>query len=535
MTQERVYYTPLSPLSFLERSAFVFREKTAVVHGEKRYTYPELYARARRLGSALKARGIEKGDRVAFLAPNVPPTLEAHYGVPLAGGVLVAINTRLVSEEILYILNHSGSKMLFVDTELSSLIEPIKDKLETVEAIVNIRDTDADSPLEGPEYEEFLASGSEEHLPMPVEDENEIISINYTSGTTGFPKGVMYTHRGAYLNALSEALALNMTSNTNYLWTLPMFHCNGWCYTWGVTAVGGTHVCLRKVDPEVIFRLIKDEEVSHFCGAPTVLITLSSHPAADDFRLDHPLNIGTAGAPPSPTIIQTMEDMGARINHLYGLTETYGPHTICEWQPQWDDLPAEERSRIKARQGVPFITAVDLRVVNDGMVDVSPDGETIGEVVMRGNNVMKGYFQQTDATDEAFRGGWFHSGDLGVMDPDGYISLRDRKKDIIISGGENISTIEVENTIYKHPDVLEVAVIAVPHEKWGEVPKAIVSLKPGANCSEQDIMDFCRQHLPGFKCPKGVSFRELPKTSTGKIKKFELREEEWEGKDKRIN
>ncbi len=535
MVEERVYYTPLSPLSFLERSACVFREKTAVVHGEKRYTYPQLYSRVRRLAGALKAQGIRKGDRVAFLAPNIPQTLEAHYGVPLAGAVLVAINIRLLSDEILYILNHSGSKILFVDTELASLIEPIRDKLKTVETIVNIKDTQVSSPLEGMEYEEFISLGTEEPLPSPVEDENETISINYTSGTTGFPKGVMYTHRSAYLNALGEALELNMNSSTVYLWTLPMFHCNGWCFTWGVTAVGGTHVCLRKVDPEVIFRLIKEEKVSHFCGAPTVLITLSSHPMAKDFHLEQDLHIGTAGAPPSPTIIQTIEKMGARISHLYGLTETYGPHTICEWQARWDELPAEERSRLKARQGVSYITAVDLRVVDDDMNDLPADGESMGEVVMRGNNVMKGYFQQPDATEEAFRGGWFHSGDLGVMDPDGYISLRDRKKDIIISGGENVSTIEVENTIYKHPDVLEVAVIAVPHEKWGEVPKAIVALKPGTDPTEQDIIDFCRQHLPGFKCPKAVSFKQLPKTSTGKIKKFELREEEWAGQEKRIH
>jgi fatty-acyl-CoA synthase len=535
MIDKRVNYTPLSPLSFLERSAYVFREKTAVIHGDQRYTYPQFYERVRRLASALKAAGIEKEDRVAFLAPNIPPTLEAHYGAPLAGGVLVAINTRLHSDEILYILNHSGSKILFVDTELSPLIEPIADKLNTVRRFVNIRDSDADSGLDGPEYEEFLAAGSDDPLSIPVEDENETISINYTSGTTGFPKGVMYTHRSTYLNAISEAMELNMNSSSIYLWTLPMFHCNGWCYTWAVTAVGGTHVCLRKVDPEVIFSLIREEKVSHFCGAPTVLITLSSHPAAEGFKLEHDLRIGTAGAPPSPTIIQQMESMGAEITHLYGLTETYGPHTICEWQPQWDQLPPEERARLKARQGVSFITAVELRVVDGNMNDVPPDGETIGEVVMRGNNVMKGYFKQPDATAEAFQGGWFHSGDLGVMDPDGYISLRDRKKDIIISGGENISTIEVENAIYKHPDVLEVAIIAIPHEKWGEVPKAFITPKPGANLSEEDIISFCRQHLPGFKCPKAVSFGELPKTSTGKIKKFELREEEWKEKEKRIH
>ncbi|RMF90654.1 MAG: long-chain-fatty-acid--CoA ligase [Nitrospinota bacterium] len=532
---EPVYFTPLTPLVFLERSAAVFRDKTAVVYGETRYTYQEFQARVYRLAHALRRIGIQKDDRVAFLAPNIPPMLEAHFGVPFAGGVLVAINIRLSPDEIAYILNHAEAKVLFVDTAFASLIEPIREKLEFTRTFVNIADEE-ESGLEGPEYEEFLQSGSPEPIAWSLQDEYDLISINYTSGTTGRPKGVMYHHRGAYLNALGEVLETGMNSDSVYLWTLPMFHCNGWCFTWGVTAIGGTHVCLRKFDPAAVFALIQQERVTHFCGAPTVLISLVNHPAAQGFRLDYPLRVVTAAAPPSPTILQKMEELGAEVTHVYGLTETYGPHTVCEWQAPWDALSPEERARKKARQGVPYIIAgTDLRVVDEQMRDVPADGTTMGEVVMRGNNVMKGYFKQPEATAEAFRGGWFHSGDLGVMHPDGYIELRDRKKDIIISGGENISTIEVEQTIARHPAVLEVAVIAIPDDKWGEVPKAFVTLKPGMTATEEEIITFCREHLAHFKCPKAVEFGELPKTSTGKIQKYLLREKEWAGYEKRIH
>lgn len=533
--EDRVYYTPLTPINFLVRSAAVFPSKTAVVYKDKRYNYQEFYNRVNRLASSLQKAGVERGDRIAFLCPNIPPLLEAHYGVPLAGAILVAINIRLAPPEILYILNHSGAKVLFVDTALARLIEPIRQELQATKKFVLIADEESSTVLEGPEYEEFLATGSAEPLKVVLEDENETITINYTSGTTGMPKGVMYTHRGAYLNAMGEALETKMSSYSNYLWTLPMFHCNGWCFTWGVTAVGGTHVCLRAIDPDKVFELIEKEKITHFCAAPTVLIMLSSSPRAGTLKIDHKLNIVTAGAPPSPTIIQKMEAMGAEITHVYGLTETYGPHSICEWQPQWDNLPLEERAGIKARQGVPYIHALEMRVVDENMADVPRDGQTMGEVIMRGNNVMKGYYLQEGATKEAFRGGWFHSGDLAVVHENGYIEIKDRKKDIIISGGENISTVEVENVIYKHPAVQEVAVVAVPHEKWGEVPKAFIVPKPGTNLTADEIIEFCRQNLAHYKCPKAVEFGELPKTSTGKIQKYILREKEWKGYDKRVH
>jgi fatty-acyl-CoA synthase len=535
---DQVYYTKLTPQSFLDRSAYVFRQKTAIVYGDQSLTYPEFAGRVNRLASALRAWGLQRLERVAFLCPNIPPLLEAHFGVPLAGGTLVAINTRLSSDEIVYILNHSESRLLFVDTELASLVAGRESELQTVQTIVTIVDEQASAPgqrLAGPTYEEFLAGGQPGPVESWLEDENDMISINYTSGTTGHPKGVMYTHRGAYLNALGEALELGLDSRSNYLWTLPMFHCNGWCFTWGVVAVGATHVCLRKFDPAGVIDLIMRQEITHFCGAPTVLIMLANHPAIKTLQLQRPLHIATAAAPPSPTILQAMESLGAKISHLYGLTETYGPHTICEWQSQWDTLPAEQRARLKARQGVAYIHAAELRVVDEHMHDVPADAETMGEVVMRGNNVMKGYFKNPEATVQAFRGGWFHSGDLGVMHPDGYIELRDRAKDIIISGGENISTIEIERAIYQHPEVLEVAVIAIPHEKWGEVPKAFVTLKPGAAVTAAALIAFCRQHLASFKCPQAVEFGELPKTSTGKIQKFKLREKEWAGFEKRIH
>jgi fatty-acyl-CoA synthase len=535
MVQAAVNYTPLTPLSFLVRSAYVYPEKIAVVYRDTRYTYGQLQQRVNRLATALHGVGVRPGDRVAFLCPNTPPMLEAHYGVPLAGGILVAINIRLSPPEIAYILNHSGAKVLCVDSELADLIRPLRDQLTSLETVVNIYDSAPQEGLDGPDYEAFLAGASEARLDKPVQDENDAISINYTSGTTGNPKGVMYTHRSAYLNALGEILEVGLNHRSTYLWTLPMFHCNGWCFTWGATAVGATHVCLRRVDPEDIFRLIETEKVSHFCGAPTVLISLVNHPRAQTATFPRKLHVTTAGAPPSPTVIANMEALGAEIFHVYGLTETYGPHSICAWHEEWDALPAEERARKKARQGVPYIVAEDMRVVDDHMQDVPADATTLGEVIMRGNNVMKGYYEQPEATTEAFRGGWFHSGDLAVMHPDGYAELRDRKKDIIISGGENISTIEVENTIYQHPAVQEVAIIAIPDEKWGEVPKAFVLPKPGMQPTAEEIMAFCRERLARFKCPKAIEFGEIPKTSTGKIKKYELREKEWKGYASRIH
>jgi fatty-acyl-CoA synthase len=508
---QAVHLSRLTPLAFLERTAAVFPDRVAVVDGDRRLTWAAFRDRARRLAVTLQEYGIGKDDRVAYLAPNTTEMLEAHYGVPAAGAVLVAINIRLTAEEIAYILGHSGARIVVVDPSLAHLVA----------------DADVERVLvtgDGGSYEAFLASAGAGEPEDRLASEDDTISINYTSGTTGRPKGVMYTHRGAYLNALAEAAHARFDSRSVYLWTLPMFHCNGWCFTWAVTAAAATHVCLPKVDPPLVWRLLEEEGVTHMNGAPTVLVMLGADPAAK--RLAQPLLVTTAGAPPPPAVIERTEALGFAVNHVYGLTETYGPITICEWNPGWDELDTDARARLKARQGVQMLTADRVRVVDADMRDVPADGETIGEVVMRGNNVMKGYFDDEPATAEAFRGGWFHSGDLGVMHPDGYIELRDRAKDIIISGGENISTIEVEQALVRHPDVLEAAVIAIPDEKWGERPKAFVTLSEGAAITEVELIAFSREHLPGFKAPSEVEFGELPKTSTGKIKKYELRERE---------
>ncbi len=521
-----VYRTELTPASFLTRSAYVFPQKTAVVHGSRRHSYAQLGERVHRLASALRGAGMKKHDRVAFLCPNIPAMLEAHFGVPAAGGILVAINTRLASDEIAYILKHSGSRFLFVDAELEGLVKPVD---LTGVRVVRVDDTGA----VGDPYEDFLATGAPDPLESWLEDEDETLSINYTSGTTGRPKGVMYSHRGAWVNAVGEVLEAGMSFDTTYLWTLPMFHCNGWCFTWGVTAVAGTHVCLRRVEAARIWELIDTEGVTHYNGAPTVHVGVVNDPKAH--RLRRPVTVCVAGAPPSPTLLGKLKELGFRPVHVYGLTETYGPHTVCAWHAEWDALPPEEQARLAARQGQGYALFDLVRVVDTNMHDVPRDGETLGEVIMRGNNAMKGYFEQRDATAEAFRDGWFHSGDLAVWHPDGYVELRDRKKDIIISGGENISTIEVEQTIVRHPAVLECAVVAVPDAKWGERPKAFVTLKPGKSATERDIIEFCRQHIAHFKCPAAVEFGDLPKTSTGKVQKFVLREKEWRGQAKRIN
>jgi fatty-acyl-CoA synthase len=531
--------TELTPLLFMERAARVYATRTGAVYGRRRLTYADLGRRVRKLATALRQAGIRRGDRVAFMAPNVPALLEAHFGVALAGGVLVAINTRLNADEVSYIVNHSGARLYFVDAELAHAAGPQRESLPTVENVITIDDPEfaagVSRVFDGPEYETFINVEPDAALAFRVPHEDDMYSINYTSGTTGRPKGVMYTHRSAYLNALSEIIAHRLEPSSAYLWTLPMFHCNGWCFPWAVTGAGSRHVLLRKVDPPVVWRLVTEEGVTHFNGAPTVLIMLINDAAAPQGRLRHPLRIATGGAPPSPTLLAQWEAIGAELTHLYGLTETYGPHTYCDWQPEWTVLPADERARLRARQGVPNLVACELRVVDGEMEDVPADGQAMGEVVMRGNNVMQGYFEQPDATAEAFRGGWFHSGDVAVMHPDGYIELRDRKKDIIISGGENISTIEVEQAIARHPDVLEVAVIAVPDEKWGEVPKAFVMLKEGRSVTAAELIAHCRTQLARFKCPKAVEFGPLPKTSTGKVQKFVLRNKEWSGRDKRIH
>ncbi|MDP9434909.1 MAG: acyl--CoA ligase family protein [Actinomycetota bacterium] len=531
-----VHVTPLTPLAFLGRAAEVFPDKTAVVHGERRLTYRELAAEATRLARALQASGVSPGDRVAYLCPNTPEMLVAHFGVPLAGAVLVAINTRLNPEEVHYICDHSGAKLLVADLELHKLVAPVVDQLESVAEVVGVPDplaADGGVAVPGPTYAGLLERGSDEPLPWAVEDELSTITINYTSGTTGRPKGVMYTHRGAYLNALGEVVHSAHSPQSVYLWTLPMFHCNGWCTTWGVTAVGGTHVCLRAVRADVVWRLLDEESVTHLNGAPTVLVTIANAPEAH--QLDRELVVTTAGAPPSPTIIARMQELGSRIVHVYGLTETYGPYTVNEQQPGWAGLPPQERARLQARQGVGMVQAERVRVVDGEMRDVPRDGATMGEIVMRGNNVMKGYFADEEATERAFRGGWFNSGDLGVQHPDGYIELRDRAKDIVISGGENISTVEVEQAVDSHPAVLEVAVIGVPSEKWGERPKAFVVLKPGEQVSEADLLAHVGSRIARYKVPESVEFVDtLPKTSTGKVQKFELREKEWAGHSSRV-
>ena len=535
MVNNSVSYEPLSPLSFLDRSAYVFPNKPAVVYKDRSYTYAQLNERVGKLAGALKQVGVGKGDRVAFLVHNIPEMLEGHYGPMRLGAVLVAINIRLSSREIGYIINHSGAKVLVFDTELAPVIRDLKDDVPGVGTFVQVVDeAPRDEDIPGPDYESFLASAPAGDARTPLESELDSISINYTSGTTGMPKGVQYHSRGAYLTSLGAALEIGMNSKTNYLWTLPMFHCNGWCFTWAVTAVGGTHVCLRRVEPAEVFRLIKDEGVTHMCAAPTVITSLYSSPDANENSFEG-VTILTAGAPPAPQVIRTVEGMGAKIEHGYGLTETYGPHTICEIQPGWGDLPVEEVARLKARQGVPYITAEPgLRVVDENMNDVPKDGKTMGEVAMRGNMVMTGYFNDDEASAKAFEGGWFHSGDLAVWHPDDYIELMDRAKDVIISGGENISSQEVEKVIMEHPSVLELCVVGVPDDRWGEVPKAFVVKRQGTEVTEDEIIQFTRDRIAHFKAPKFVEFGDLPKTATGKIQKYILRDKEWEGREKRI-
>ena len=517
--------TELDPLAFLKRSATLHPDRVAVVHGDLRRTYGELEARVNRLASALRGRGLEPRDRVAVLSPNAPALLEAHFGVPAAGGVLVAINARLSEPEIRAILAHSGARFLLADAELMGSVADPPAGLE----VVRVDDTAApDDP-----YEQLLAEGDPAAAPRVLGDEEDPISINYTSGTTGTPKGVVYTHRGAYVNALGEVIEAELGHRPVYLWTLPMFHCNGWCYPWAVAAAGGTQVCLRAVDPGEIWRLLREEGVTHYCGSPTVQIGLVNHP--DAAPLERPVTAMVAAAPPSPTLLGRLAELNIRVVHVYGLTETYGPHTVATERDGWEEATPDERAALLARQGQGYTTADLVRVVDEEMADVPRDGATMGEVVMRGNNVMAGYFDAPETTAQAFRGGWFHSGDLAVWHADDAIELRDRGKDIIISGGENISTIEVEQLVCRHPAVLECAVVAIPDERWGERPKAFVTLKDGATADEREIIDFCRERIAHFKAPDAVEFGPLPKTSTGKVQKFALREREWKGREKRIN
>jgi len=525
-------YAALTPLGFLERAAAVFPDKTAVIHGERAYSYRAFNERCCRLASALAKAGVAPGDTVAVLAGSVPATLEAHYGVPMLGAVLNAMNFRLDAATVAFCLAHGEAKVFIVDREFAEVGRKAVAQVERQPIVVEIDDPVATYPegtlhITSVEYEDFIASGDPAFRWRPPADEWQAISLNYTSGTTGNPKGVVYHHRGAFLNAIGDVLTFGLDSRAVYLWTLPMFHCNGWAFTWGVTAAAATHVCLRRVDPALIYPMIKRHGVTHMCGAPIVLNMLANAPDAVKVKFDRTVDVATGGAAPPGVVIEAMERDGFRVLHLYGLTETYGPNTVCEWQSEWATLPLQERTRRMARQGVRYLTSEDLKVADpETMTERPRDGKTIGEVMLRGNTVMRGYLKNPSATAAAFRGGWFHTGDLAVRHPDGYVEVKDRSKDIIISGGENISSLEVEEVLYRHPQVLEAAVVARPDDKWGETPCAFVTPRHSAdNLSAQDIIAWCRDNLAHFKVPRTVVFGPLPKTSTGKIQKFVLREQ----------
>ena len=518
-------FAALSPSGFLLRAARVYPDKLAVVHNATRLTYLSLYHRCRQFADALRRRGIRPGDTVAVMAPNVPALLEAHYGVPMAGAVLNALNYRLDARSIAFILAHGQAKLLIADREFSSIVKEALNELTGPMPLVEIDDGTGAS-LGGTEYEDFLAEGDPAAAWAGPEDEWEPIALNYTSGTTGNPKGVVFHHRGAFLNAIGNAVTLGLDRASVYLWTLPMFHCNGWTHTWAVTAMAGTHVCLRRVEPAAIFEAIAKHRVTHLCGAPIVLNMLVHAPDTAKRRFDHVVEVATGGAAPPSAVIEAMERMGFRVTHLYGLTESYGPSTVCAWQQEWAGLPLSERAARMARQGVNYLTLERQRVVDpQTMADVAADGNTLGELVLRSNTVMKGYLKNPAATETAFEHGWFHTGDLAVRHPDGYVEIKDRSKDIIISGGENISSLEIEDALYRHPQIMEAAVVAKPDPVWGESPCAFVMLKPDAGpTSADDIIGWCRANLAHYKVPRTIVFGALPKTSTGKIQKFELRD-----------
>ena len=521
-------YAPLTPLSFIERSAHTYPNRLAVVHGQRRYTWKETYARCRRLASALARRGLGVGDTVAAMLANTPEMYECHFGVPMCGAVLNTLNTRLDADAIAFMLAHGEAKVLITDKEFSATIEAALAKLGRSIAVIDVDDALYEGPgkrLGEKNYEALLEEGDPDFEWKWPADEWQAISLNYTSGTTGNPKGVVYHHRGAYLNGVGNILVWGMPHHTVYLWTLPMFHCNGWCFPWTMAANAGTSVCLRKVDAQLIFELIRKHRITHYCGAPIVHQALINAPADLRKGIDWTVNCLVAGAAPPAAIIEGMEKMGFSLTHVYGLTETYGPATVCAKQPEWSSLPLGEQVQMNGRQGVRYTVEEGLTVMDpQTMKPVPSDGETIGEIMFRGNITMKGYLKNPKATQEAFAGGWFHSGDLAVMSPDGYVKIKDRSKDIIISGGENISSIEVEDALYRHPAVMAAAVVAMPDAKWGETPCAFVELKAGANASESEIIEHCRARMAKFKAPRAVVFGELPKTSTGKIQKFLLRE-----------
>jgi len=526
LDKNQANFVPLSPVGFLRRTAEVYPRRTAVIYGKRRQTWRETQARCHRLASALVQHGIGRGDTVAVMSPNLPEGFEAHFGVPMAGAVLNMLNIRLDADTIAFILKHGEAKVLLTDTEFAPVIKEALAQLDEKPLVVDIVDPAARGErLGSTDYEAFIGGGDPEFEGVTPHDEWDAIALNYTSGTTGNPKGVVYHHRGAYLEAFGNILVWGMAQHPVYLWTLPMFHCNGWCFTWTVAALAGTHVCLRRVEAGAIYDAIDRDGVTHMCGAPVVMNMLLNDRAAADRKLPRPVNMMTAGAAPPAAVIEGMEKKGFNIAHVYGLTEVFGPSTICAWHDEWDALPPDERARLKSRQGVNYPVLDGLMVADPETLDPVPlDGEAMGEVFMRGNIVMKGYLKNSKATEEAFSGGWFHTGDLAVAHPDGYIEIKDRSKDIIISGGENISTIEVEDVLYRHPAVLEAAVVARPDERWGETPCAFVTLREGADAAADDIIAFCREHMARFKAPRTVVFGPLPKTSTGKIQKFVLRE-----------
>jgi fatty-acyl-CoA synthase len=505
-------FEALTPTAFLWRSTQVFADKTAVIDGDERWTYAQLFDRCTRLAAALREAGVQAGERVAVLAPNTHVLLESHYGVPFAGAVLVALNVRLTAADLTYIIEHSDAKILIYDFEFEGTARAIAAAVKHTVKLIRVGGAD--------EFEKFLANATP--YTEPVTDERGLLSINYTSGTTGKPKGVMYHHRGAYLQALAMAMHTGLNESSVYLWTLPMFHCNGWCFTWAVTAAGGTHLCLRKVDAALIWSHLRDSGVTQLCAAPTILIMLAWHEGAQ--ALPRTVNVATGGAPPTPALLARMAELNINMTHLYGLTETFGPAVLCEWRRDWNQWPAAQQAQIKARQGVGNVISQTLRVVDAHGADVPRDGATLGEIALRGNNVMLGYYRDDEATAKAAPDGWFRTGDLAVMHADSYIEIKDRAKDIIISGGENIASVEVERTLSSHPAVLEAAVVAAPDEKWGEVPVAFVTLKPGQSLDATSLITYAREHMAHFKAPKKIVFGDLPKNATGKIQKFVLRE-----------